>query len=741
MKTVVLMKTNLRGGMLAAAMLLMVLAGKAQTYTTLVAGNWSSPATWLGGTVPPRTITAAMTVNIKHAVNCNLTGDLVIAGKLNIVGDTLRFPASFDKKTIIEAGGLLVIRNGGYLQDLSLRKCEMNVNGGQLIVENARVDISKNVTAAPGSRRMYRNTTVRVGEGYEIAGSSVASVIDTIQNATVEVGVSAAGNFVQKDYTKLRVANAKVFVRSGDFRNEALGEILVLPGAVSSYGFNQLKVKKDLENKGAWDARIDAHCVEGQIKGSNMAAIDLTRSQDCTEASSTGNNAAPELVFKNPVLKSGTANRPGAVYRFSNIAPGIDAEVKLSKFSRNDIVMQSIDLASMGWDKAFQPQFGLTGLVQPNQNWFVDFEMTFYQAGTNQKQKLAKVDMTALDVDGDGLSIREYAVFENPTNIIYSTVSYLTNTGAGLAGQSFTCSIENVASPLSACLLCGGDGKTGLWNLDECTHCDATGLIHSLCGHAFAEVAGSTVQGPVENFVNIDTLSTQVMATYQYVDRDRIKFRYGARSGSVASNGAGVRLNSLWFRQFSMMPPQILPVKISSFTATLDKKNVNLSWQANEENFSHYVLQRSEDGTNFTDVALIFSNGGTGMGNTYKYKDQNVQSASGILQYRLLMVDLTKESAYSVVKVIRLGKESSTIDLTVYPNPVQRQLRVTLPASWQQKQVVLEVFNSQGLRLQGIQVGSASQTETLDLSTLPKGVYVVSATCNGEKAQQRVIKQ
>ena len=38
---------------------------------------------------------------------------------------------------------------------------------------------------------------------------------------------------------------------------------------------------------------------------------------------------APELVFMNPVLKSGTANKEGAIYRFSNVTEGIDAEVKL----------------------------------------------------------------------------------------------------------------------------------------------------------------------------------------------------------------------------------------------------------------------------------------------------------------------------------------------------------------------------------------------------------------------------
>ncbi len=40
---------------------------------------------------------------------------------------------------------------------------------------------------------------------------------------------------------------------------------------------------------------------------------------------------APELSFSNPVLISGTDNKQGAVYRFSNVTTGVDAELKLKK--------------------------------------------------------------------------------------------------------------------------------------------------------------------------------------------------------------------------------------------------------------------------------------------------------------------------------------------------------------------------------------------------------------------------
>src|SRR3978361_109787 len=83
----------------------------------------------------------------------------------------------------------------------------------------------------------------------------------------------------------------------------------------------------------------------------------------CLFAQAHAQTVVPELVFKNPVLVSGTALKEGAVYRFPNVATGIDATITLAKFSSPAIVMNTIDNTANGWDKAFQPEFGIPGQV------------------------------------------------------------------------------------------------------------------------------------------------------------------------------------------------------------------------------------------------------------------------------------------------------------------------------------------------------------------------------------------
>ena len=449
---------------------------------------------------------------------------------------------------------------------------------------------------------------------------------------------------------------------------------------------------------------------------------------------------APELVFMNPVLKSGTANKEGAIYRFSNVTEGIDAEVKLKKFSRRDIIMSSIDNSSFGWSKAFQPEFGLPGLVKPWQSWYIDFEMTFYEAGKNKTRKLSKVDLTALDVDGDNWSISEYVTYERPKSISYSQVSYLVDNGISLLGVSLPCSLDNISSPLVKCSHCSGVGENGI---EECQDCEGSGFLHEQCNHAFQGIVGAAINGPIQNFLNIDTAATQVMATYHYENTDRLKFRYGAKSGANYSNGSGVRLNSTWFRQFSLTPVGTLPVTFHKFTATLEKKNVLLNWSIDtDDNFSHYVIERSNDGKHFTDIGIVFTSGLATPGEIshYKYRDLTVPSSNGILYYRLRWEEKNRETYYSPVRIVRIGNETVFNQMLAYPNPVRDQLKLTLPSNWQGKTVVIELYAANGSMVQAIKLNGASQTEILKVGNLPKGFYLVKVQCEDQLSQQRIIK-
>jgi hypothetical protein len=124
---------------------------------------------------------------------------------------------------------------------------------------------------------------------------------------------------------------------------------------------------------------------------------------------------------------------------------------------------------------------------------------------------------------------------------------------------------------------------------------------------------------------------------------------------------------------------------------------------------------------------------------SYNFTDAAVASASGMAYYRIVCKEKTGETSYSAIKTVRMAKETSS-SIAVYPNPVYTKANLTLPQSWQNKPVLVSVYGSTGVQVKTISIRTASQTETLDLQQLPKGVYVVKAQCEDESSEQRILR-
>ena len=202
----------------------------------------------------------------------------------------------------------------------------------------------------------------------------------------------------------------------------------------------------------------------------------------------------------------------------------------------------------------------------------------------------------------------------------------------------------------------------------------------------------------------------------------------------MTSNTATVTINF-----FANIP---LPVKLISFDAKYTKPNVTLSWStAMEKNFSHFVIEYSTDGVNFNQAAVVFGAGESDSRKDYTYTDKNTNGKAGLIYYRLKSVDVDGKSSYSSIRIIRLGEEEQTVQLTTYPNPATSELRVTIPSDWQNKKVSYQLFNSFGQLSKKIENASSSQTENINLSSLAPGFYIVKVACEGQTLQQKIVKQ
>ncbi len=414
----------------------------------------------------------------------------------------------------------------------------------------------------------------------------------------------------------------------------------------------------------------------------------------CVPAQAQSTN---ELVFKNSYLLSGTALQNGAKYVFPNVTTGVDAILTIASRSDNNVVIDNIDITNSGWDKAFQPQLGKNGTVAANSNYWVEFDITFYDAGyttSSHKVQLQNITATGLDIDGDNGSFREFAQMNEITSF---------STSASTSLQSI--------------------------------------LVATLPVNTYSGKIEYNYKflGTTQDYPGIDTTTTTIMATYNYEYKKTITFRIGGVTGN-SSVSSPSRMNSIWFRQFSL---STLPVKLVSFTAALNNNKADLKWTtASEINVSHFVIERSTDGVNFNDAAVVFANGNTTDNTNYSFSDDLNNIQSGIVYYRLRSVDIDGKSQYSETRIIRISKQAvNAITIVAFPNPVINEVRICIPNEWQNKKVTYEVLNANGQVSKKTETGSSSQTETMNMSALAPGFYIVRVSYEGQTAQQKIIKQ
>ncbi len=167
-----------------------------------------------------------------------------------------------------------------------------------------------------------------------------------------------------------------------------------------------------------------------------------------------------------------------------------------------------------------------------------------------------------------------------------------------------------------------------------------------------------------------------------------------------------------------------LPVNLTHFYATSNGCETQVVWNSEtEENFSHYDLEWSGNGINYTLIKTINGSGGA-MKQTYQYVDE---SASIHNYYRLKMVDV--DGSYEYSNVIYIETDClEEYDISVYPNPVGLDDgMVNIKFFAEREETTLEVTDLMGQRIKVFSLGVEKEWNTirLDISDLPVGTYFV----------------
>lgn len=166
-----------------------------------------------------------------------------------------------------------------------------------------------------------------------------------------------------------------------------------------------------------------------------------------------------------------------------------------------------------------------------------------------------------------------------------------------------------------------------------------------------------------------------------------------------------------------------LPVKLIGFKGEAEKDKIKLTWKtASEKNNNYFVVEKSTDGTEFTETGKVNGAGNSSIIKTYSLYDYF--PSSGINYYRLKQVndDGTVETS-SLIYV----NYDLPFDFSVFPNPADKENSVVIECDAENaERLDVYVLNLTGKQLAHHQYQKSNKLE-VDIKSLnlERGIYLL----------------
>jgi hypothetical protein len=391
--------------------------------------------------------------------------------------------------------------------------------------------------------------------------------------------------------------------------------------------------------------------------------------------------AQPEYDFSNGTLIAGQQRKVGAVYRFTQVRPNVDALVTITDLT-GGVTLNDIDGGS-GFKRAFQPVIQ----VPAKSMGYAEFRISFVVANTTTPAVQGEVPMTPIDVDGQTYASGKVFEFDQIENV------------SGLANYI---DFNQLAGELN--LQLGQD-----W----------------LTGRNTASI----------DYPGVDTMAKQAMFTVVIASVQAVTIRVGADNQTSQSLQ---RLRSVYFKRFTY-PHSALPASsVVRFTGVEKQDKVELSWQLTAENqLSKVIVEKGNSSSQFNAIGEVT----IGHGRT-NYNFTDISGINSAAYYRLKLVAVDGSISYSNVLTFRNGALAQTFK--VYPSVVNSSVTVTVKGN-QSGAATFQLLDYAGrvVKQQRIAVQEGNNNVVFnDLGDVIPGNYIVALKTNDNQTYtQKIIKQ
>jgi hypothetical protein len=385
-----------------------------------------------------------------------------------------------------------------------------------------------------------------------------------------------------------------------------------------------------------------------------------------------------------PTLISGSLSALTAKYRFYDVRTDMDAIITIQS-ATNGAAVDLFDDNNVSKPEAFSPKIK----VPAHKTGMVEFKITFVHPLSETPYTMDSLYATAIDIDGND-DVHEMDAID---------------LGAGALATYVGTSPE-------------------------------ISLVKSGTVYTGTNVAGNEYDG-------VDSMAKQVMFTVK--NKNVASFIY--KAGAINSGSTEIsRQKSVYFKNFAYTNSATLPVRYSSFDATvIDNKTVMLKWVTTLElNNGHFEVERSFS-NDFSTIGLVLgAESEVNNNKTYRFKD-NSEAIKGktVVYYRLKQVDVDGKATYSTIIAVRLQAANSDVEMVASPNPFTEKLYVRFTAT-ENGTADMQITNLVGQTVvskQAIISKGYNNLQVDGLSRLAPGMYVIKLIMNGSViGSQKIIK-
>ena len=177
-----------------------------------------------------------------------------------------------------------------------------------------------------------------------------------------------------------------------------------------------------------------------------------------------------------------------------------------------------------------------------------------------------------------------------------------------------------------------------------------------------------------------------------------------------------------------------LPVEIASFMGRQNGNTVVLEWTTlSEKENDYFEIERSVDGINFVTIGFVQGAGNSTEKLAYSFADNAPER--GLVYYRLSQVDYDGTRSFADRLISVVYTTDGNISLTVVPNPTRGQFSVRITGA---TDGIAKLLTQSGKTVRIVDIRNSA--ESINISDLPSGIYILQYQTGENVVHERVVK-